>query len=254
MKRLWICFLLLALLFALLLAGCGIFGEDETEEIPNDSYQMDPAWTQGNNVSPEPTGKTTVKTVRSYDGEIPLSQPVKSYSYRLPFIDLAGAQAVGCNQEIENLYGTLIRQSLDAMERYEDPILQRLSFTSYSFGGVLTVRVDRLDYDGNSTQAYYTVDAENGEAVSLEKLFAAANVDGDPQTVINDAVIALFTSRFGDLKGAGVEVTTALNRTQGALSSLSTNRFYMTETGALRIALELYAPDGSCTLEELSLP
>ena len=90
--------------------------------------------------------------------------------------------------------------------------------------------------------------------MSLEKLFAAANVDGDPQTVINDAVIALFTSRFGDLKGAGVEVTTALNRTQGALSSLSTNRIYMTETGALRIALELYAPDGSCTLEELNLP
>ncbi len=249
MKRLLIFFLLLALL----LTGCGLFGEGNPEELPDDSYQLDPAWTQSNTPQ-QPAGKTTVKTVRSYDGEIPLTQPVESYSYRLPFIDLAGAQAAGCNQEIENRYGTLIQQSLDAMERYEDPILQRLSFTSYSFGGVLTVRVDRYDFDGSSTQAYYTVDAENGEAVSLEKLFAAANVKGEPVQVVNDAVMELFISRFGDPKGADVSVTTALNRTQGALAPLSTNRMYLTETGELRVALELYAPDGTSTLEELRLP
>ena len=249
--------LLPLLLSLLLLAGCGLFGGEESESLfPMESYEYAnrPAYTVPNQDPAQSQQKTTVKTVQSYTGEIPLTEPARSYSYELPFIDLAGAHAAGCNQDIENFFGTLIRQSLDAMERYEDPILERLSFSSFTLSGILTLRVDRRDFDGAENQAWYTVDAETGEAVSVERLFAAAGITGEPAEVLNDAVLASFTARFGALEGADAAHTTAFNRTQGALSPLSANRMHLNQNGSLTVAFELFAPDGGSSVVELVLP
>lgn len=255
MKRL-LAMLLVLLLALLLLAGCDLTnGEESGDVFPTDSYN----WNFQNNTLPVndpalPVQKSVVKTVQSYTGEIPLTSPTRTYSYELPFIDLAGSHAAGCNQDIESFFGTLIRQSLEAMERYEDPILERLSYSSFIRSGILTLRVDRRDFDGDSNQAWYTVDAETGEAVSVARLFTAAGVTGEPDKVLNDAVLARFTAKYGALEGSDAAVTTAWNRTQGALSPLTANRMHLNENGSLTVAFELFAPDGGSSVEELVLP
>lgn len=245
------------LLILLLFAGCDLQSRQESESFfPTGTYDF---WTQSTYVEPggdpaQSQQKNVVKTIQSYTGEIPLSDPVRSYSYELPFIDLAGSHAAGCNQDIENFFGGLIKQSLDAMERYEDPILERLSYTSYTQSGILTLRVDRRDYDGSVNQAWYTVDAETGEAVSAARLFDAAKISGDPAAVLNEEVLARFTQRYGPLEGADAAHTTAWNRTQSALSPLSSNRMHLNENGSLTVAVELFAPEGGSDLMELTLP
>lgn len=255
MKRLLLLFLVLFLVLPPL-GGCEVMEGEETDDLfPADSYN----WHSQAYTSPiyDPgasTQKNVVKTVQSYTGEIPLSDPVRTFSYELPFIDLAGSHAAGCNQDIENFFGILIQQSLDAMEHYEDPILERLSYSSFTRSGILTLRVDRRDYDGAENQAWYTVDAETGEAVSVERLFAAAGISGDPAAVVNDAVLARFTSKYGALAGSDTAHTTAWNRTQEALSPLTANRMHLNANGSLTLAFELFAPDGGSNVVELVLP
>ncbi len=245
------------LLILLLLAGCDLFNQQDTENLfPTETYDFgqQTAYTLPGGDPAQSREKNVVKTIQSYTGEIPLTDPVRSYSYELPFIDLAGSHAAGCNQDIESFFGGLIKQSLNAMERYEDPILERLSFSSYTQDGILTLRVDRRDLDGSENLAWYTVDAETGEAVSVARLFEAAKISGDPAAVLNEEVLARFTQRYGALEGADAAHTTAWNRTQGALSPLTANRMHLNENGSLTVAVELFDPEGGSGLMELTLP
>ncbi len=238
------------LLILLLLAGCGLL--ESEEQLPEESYAY--SGYAAETVDPLfPQEKQVVKTVLSAEGEIPLSNPTRSYSYRLPMIDLGGAQAMGINQELEDRFGTLIRQSLKAMEEFDAPILERLSYRSFTWKGILTLRVDRLDCDGASVTAYYTAAADSGNAVSVRELFDAAGLTGEPETLVNQAVTELFVQRFGALDGADAQYTTALNRTLGALQPLSANRMHLTENGGLVAALELFDPKGGSSVVELPL-
>lgn len=249
--------LLPLLLAVLLLTACDLRNRQDSESfIPTGTYNHGDSVIYSSPVN-DPAGsqqKNVVKTVQSYAGEIPLSHPTRTYSYELPFIDLGGAHAAGCNQDIENFFGILIRQSLDAMERYEDPILERLSYSSFTRSGILTLRVDRRDLDGAENQAWYTVDAATGEAVSVERLFAAAGITGEPAAVLNEAVLSRFTAKYGPLEGSSADVTTAWNRTQGSLSPLTANRMHLNENGSLTVACEFFSPDGGSSVTELVLP
>lgn len=247
------------LLILLLLSGCSLRNHQSSEDFfPTGTQQtlFPPEWTQGPGQEDplQPQEKALVRCIQSFEGELPKSSPPRQYSYQLPMIDLWGAQATACNQEIENRFEPLIRQSLEAIRKYEVPVLERLSYSSFLRGDILTLRIDRLDSDGVTGVAYYTVNAETGEAVSVQALFAAAGVEGDPEKVVNEAAIALFTRRFGSPEGAETEVTTALNRTQAGLLPLSANRMHLTENGRLKLMLELFDPKGDSTIEELELP
>ena len=245
------------LLLLLLLAGCELRNRQSSEDfLPTGVQSPAPAWSQSpvGTETPEPREWSVVKTILAYDGAIPLSRPIAYYSYQLPMIDLQGAQASGCNQEIESRFGLLIRQSLEAMERKETPVLQYLSYSSYSQAGILTLHIHRVDTDGAISDAYYTMDEKSGEAVSVETLFAAAGCAGDPDELVNQGLLELFTQRFGSPEGAEIQVTTALNRSQEALFPLTVNRMHLTEEGRLVVALELFAPQGGSSLETLSFP
>ena len=258
--------LLLALLLpTLLVMGCDLRNrQDSADLIPTGPYQTVNPNGSGYAGTPAVSGNTpifpseqsAVKTVLSYSGQIPLTRPPRTYSYQLPLIDLPGAHAAGCNQDIEDFFGTLIRQSLEAMERSEEPLLERLSYTSYTIEGILTLRVDRRDSDGSDSQAWYTVDAETGGEVSVSRLFAAAGIEGKPETVINEAVTARFAQRCGQSAASDPDTAyrTALLRTQEGLSPLTPNRMHLNENGSLTVAFELFSPKGGSSIDQLVLP
>ena len=247
------------LLAVLLLTACNPVGRQDSENfIPSDagSHSLRPS---GGEIQPVKPGGLpgsegdTVKTVLSYKGEIPLSQPVRYYSYELPMIDLTGSYAAACNQEIEVTYGSLIRQGLEDMENYRDPALETLRWSSFVHGGILTLRIDQRNGDGSSNTAYYTVDASTGREVSLEALGAAAGISGD----LREALKAAVTERYGQLYGSGQGdsgYTTALNKTLAQLSELRAQQIHMTESGTLVAAYGCYAPQGGVSMDEVSLP
>ena len=246
-------------LILLLLVGCDLRNRQNSEDFfPTGTYEdNDRSDKIGMGEEPLiPQERNAVKTVQSYAGEVPMTQPVRSYSYQLPMIDLAGAHAAGCNRDIEDFFGSMIRSSLESMERYEEPLLERLGYSSFTISGILTLRIDRLDFDGSESQAWYTVDAATGEEVSVNRLFAAAGISGEPQTVVDTAVKKLFVSRYGSAGGSDADTpySTALFRTTEALLPLSVNRMHLNENGSLTVAIELFAPKGGSTVEELILP
>lgn len=250
--------LLLVVPLCLLLTGCDLYddGSDETA-LPTGTYSAVQPGSLPSNSWKEPDfsqSGQTVKRVMEYEGEIPLSDPTVRYKYYLPMIDLAGQQAFGCNQEIEDRYGSLIRKSLEAMKRYETPVLEKLTYSSFTIKNVLTLRIDRQDTNGETSQAFYTVHAQSGDAVTLYDLFEAAKIDRNPEQVLNQAVVKLFQSRFGSLDGADSAYTTALTRTQSELARLATNRMHLTEAGRLLVTLTVYDPNGGTTQEDLLLP
>ena len=250
--------LIILLLIALLLVGCDLQNRRDSEDfIPTGTFAGATANEMGGGGDPwMPQEKSTVKTVLSYAGEVPMSEPTRAYSYQLPMIDLSGAHAAGCNRDIEDYYGSMIRSSMEAMERFEDPILERLSYSSYTISGILTLRMEQRDYDGTESQSWYTVDAETGEEVSVDRLFAAAGISGKPQTVLSEAVEKLFVKRFGATPASAADspYSTARFQTLEALQPLKASRMHLNENGGLTVAFELFAPNGGSTVEELILP
>ena len=249
----------LCLILLLLLVGCDLRNHQNSEDfIPTGTYGNYHSYDQaGNREDPLiPQEKNAVKTVLSYTGEVPLSQPTSSYSYQLPMIDLAGAHAAGCNRDIEDFFGSMIRSSMKSMEHYEEPLLERLDYSSFTISGILTLRVDRRDYDGSESQAWYTVDAETGEEIPVKRFFEAAGISGEPQAAVAAAVEKLFARRFGTPGSpeAQTPYSTALFRTTEALRPLSGNRMHLNENGKLTTAIELFSPNGGSTVEELILP
>lgn len=255
MKRVFACLLFLVMLTAL--AACDLRNRRDSEDFfPEESNQ--PGWNSfvepSDRQEEQPDEASIVKTVMDYSGELPYSNPTQEFSYQLPMIDLAGAQAIGCNQEIEDVFGSQIRQSMDAVQKYQTPILARLNYSYYVTSGILTLRIVREDTEGEITTAYYTVNAETGEAVSLAQLFQTAGISGTPDSVVNEALLERFTSRFGKLEGADPAVTTALNKTQAELFPLTPNRIFIREDGRLSVRFVLYDPNGSSGIEEIILP
>ena len=249
--------LALALLLLAGLSACDLRNRQSSEDfIPSGTADNTPRWT-GSGSSPDPVvpqERSVIKTVLSYDGEIRSIDPPRSCSYRLPMIDLGGAEAMACNQEIEERFGALARQSMEAIENWQDPILLRLDYSSFTQDGILTLRIDRQDLDGAVQQAWYAVDAASGDAVPVQRLFAAAGVKGEPQKTVEEVAEAAFRARFGAPASPDAAWTTALTKTQEALLPLTANRMHLTEDGGLIVAVELFAPDGGSSVEALRLP
>ncbi|MBO4212286.1 MAG: hypothetical protein J5878_06495 [Oscillospiraceae bacterium] len=248
----------LLLILNLLLSGCEVMMGEQTEEISNETYHFAGAgeiplvsdWenhgTEGN--------RELVKCLMDVEGEIPASWPVDHYSYRLPMIDLAGQEAMACNREIDERYGALIRDSRHAMERSQTPGLERLSYSYFVLGDILTLRIDRQDYKGPFSQAFFTVNAVNGEAVRVQQLLAAAGMEGEPEQLLNQKLTEYYVRRFGPIDPENLAYTTALNRTQSELIGAGTNQMHLTELGQLCLSLTVYQPEGGSEAVEILLP
>ena len=254
MKRFWMCAVFLSLSF-LLLTGCELWDESR-ESMPTGSYHYVVTAPSGIPNETVNLGQSdqTVKRVMNYEGEIPLSYPTKVYSYQLPMIDLPDSYAAACNREIEALFGTKIRSSLQAMERQQEPELESVRYLSFVHGDILTLQIDERSCNGKTSQTFYTVNARTGEEVSAQEMLAQVGISGEPEQVLNQRVTDLFASRFGPLEGADEAYTTALNRTQMGLFPVTTKCLHLTQAGRLILALTVYHPTGETTLEEIPLP
>ncbi len=249
----------LLLLVCLLLSGCDLRNRQSSEDfIPTgdeESFEQATYGIQeGEPLNPALIGTDRVKLVLSESGEFIFSNPAIDYSYELPFIDLGGSHAIGCNQEIEASFGAAIRDSLERMEQKEEPVVKTVRFTSYLYGDVLTLHIERVDVDGGRSEAIYSVDNTSGERVSTEAFCKAAGVR---QEELTDKLKAAVEERlhvlFPDLDPEDPAFRTALIQTTAQMNDTAKLNFYLDSLGELICIARVFTPTGSEGMEELRI-
>lgn len=258
--------LLLLLLCGLLLTGCDLRNRKSSEEfISNVTWnretqqpvpQTDPVpANSGIGLPEDPFSSDRIKVLLNASGTWDLAIEPIEYSYQIPMLDLPGAQAVGCNMEIEANFGAPARASLEAMGRHDAPEVAVVSFVSYEHNGVLTVRMDRRDVDGSTYQAYYTVSASKGERVSVSDFLQAAGLGRrNFQEMYNEAVERRFEMEYRTTAASQGSYDAALTMTLARAAAVDESYLHLTEDGKLIAAAELISPSGGSEWVELSLP
>lgn len=251
---------LLALL--LLLAGCDLRNRRPSEAFISDAPAPSAqARTAAPANPPAQTGFLSgdwdgaVKTVLDEQGTFPGVKEI-AYSYRIPFLDLADAYAMGCNQEITNRFEADAQESLAQMERGKQPVVQQVDFTSDLHGTVLSLRLHRLDVDGEETWGTYCVDSTTGAKPSLTAFCEAAGVpEAELPQRLRDAADELTRESAGDRYDADdPEYTTALTLTLSGLAEPAALPMHLRADGSLCFVITLYHPGGGASAEEIVLP
>lgn len=180
-----------------------------------------------------------------------------NYSYRIPFLDLPDAYAMGCNGEIAERFDAPAHASLDAMRERREPELASVSFTWDVFGSVLTLRVRKVAVDPpEEEQGIYCVDVSTGAKPTLAAFCEAANIPPeDLSGLLQEAV----RTRLRELAGnkyeeTDPEYTTALTLTLSRLAEPSALPMTMTEDGRLSVVVSFSLPSGGSLNEALILP
>ena len=257
MRRGVLC-LLPALLICLLLSACDLRNRQSSEDFVPEGEYTDagiPEANPGSNLPLPVQGETEcVKIVLSESGEYIYTNPAISYSYELPFIDLSGSHAVGCNQEIEAGFGKAIRESLSRMEERQEPIVETVRCSSYIFGSVLTLRIERVDVDGSRSEAIYSLDRATGEKVTTEAFCAAAGLDRSQlkarlELAVEERLRVLAPSTDPE----DPDFVRALAQTKSLLGDPDKLDYYLDSNGKLVCIAEIFTPGGGDGMEELHI-
>ena len=252
----------------LLLTGCDLRNRQSSElYIPTGTRSEQTAPLQPvRPVPPEPTDPEQspgadseenphVRVLLEKSGSFRYGMEPVNYSYRVPMLDLPGAQAVGCNQEIDERFGAPVRQDLEAMERGEMPQISVVDFDSFELGGILTLRMFRQDQDGAFFEGYYTVEASSGERVTARDLLAAVGLSGSLAELTAAAARRTFVSRYeGTWSEEDPAYADALTRTLAGATAVTVSMAHLTRDGRLSVAAEIFSPAGGSEWTELSLP
>lgn len=257
MRRGVLC-LLPALLICLLLSACDLRNRQSSEDFVPEGGDTGTALPDADPGSDLPLpiqgGTECVKIVLSESGEYIYSNPAIEYSYELPFIDLSGSHAVGCNQEIEAGFGEAIRESLALMEGRQAPIVETVRCDSYIFGTVLTLRIERVDVDGSRSEAIYSLDRSTGEKVTTDAFCSAAGLDRSQlKTRLELAVEERLRVLAPSTDPEDPDFVRALAQTKALLADLDKLNYYLDSNGKLVCIAEILTPGGGDGMEELHI-
>ena len=250
---------------ALLLTGCDLRNRRPSSDfVPSGTVNAAPAQTAAH-PNPDP-GRTesgvsgpdlTGDPVRTVLSESGVYNGNFTYSYRIPFLDLPDAYAMGCNREISERFDAPAHASLDAMRERRDPELASVSFTWDVFGSVLTLRVRKTAADSPEEElGIYCVNAATGAKPTLAAFCEAAGIQPER---LPDLLQEAVRIRFRELAGTKYaetdsEYTTALTLTLSRLADPSALPMAMTEDGRLSVAVLFSLPSGGGLNEALILP
>lgn len=250
---------------ALLLTGCDLRNRRPSSDyVPSDAANGTPAQ------SAQPTVPAPGRTEPVGPGPDQPGEPVRtvlsesgvyrgdfSYSYRIPFLDLPDAYAMGCNGEISERFDAPAHAALEAMRDRRDPELASVDFTWDVFGSVLTLRVRKVAADPPAEElGIYCVNAATGAKPTLAAFCEAAGIQPER---LPDLLQEAVRIRFRELAGTKYaetdsEYTTALTLTLSRLADPSALPMTMTEDGRLSVAVSFSLPSGGSLTDALILP
>ena len=253
MKRMLLCLLCL-----LLLTGCHLKNrQDSRNFVPeNRSNETNPPAASAKPEEPELTG-SPLKEIKTLEGSYVYGGETVNYSYCLPYLDLSGDYAVGCNAEIEAEFGEPIREAQKAMEERRLPKLSQVGYESWQYGNVLCLMVYRVQtLDGERFEALYTVNALTGSAPTPDELFAAAGTTRDSfREKLHDAIADFYAETFGAYYDPeDFHYLEGLNSTlaQGLLDTVVP--VSLTKTGELLAAVTVIDPAGAASTARIPVP
>ena len=244
----------------LLLAGCDLRNRQSSENFIPAGTAAAPRETVAPAADPTENQPVTVpgqtvKTVWSVRGTYKNTYPPIDYSYELPFIDLGGSYAAGCNREIDNRFGIPARESVQKMERFEAPDVKTIRFWTYTKGEVLTLWVERTDPDGAVSHGVYSVLEQNGEKPTAADFCSAAGI---AEEELLPRLKAIVEQKVAEKCGAqwdpdDVACRTVLTRTLMQLTDPNALRLYLDQSGGLVALVEICDLTNAAVIEEIPI-
>lgn len=256
MKRLILC-----LLAALLLTGCNLRNrQDSRNFIPSGGSKEETKPTVPSSSGKEedpPVSSSPVKEIKSVEGSCTYDGRNYNYAYYLPYLDLSGSYAAGCNAEIETNYGEPIREAEQAVEDGELPELLEVGYETWQYDKVLCLLVYSVETVSRERhESQYTVNAITGNPVTSEEVLTAAGMSReDFLGCLHDAVAAFYEQAFGPYYDpSDFHYTEGLNGTL-APGLLSTSvPVSVTKNGVLLAAVTIVQPSGVVSSAQIEIP
>ena len=259
MKRLMICLLAALLTAVLLLTGCNLQNRQDSGNFVPTGGSKETKTTDPHPTKPdEPVIiSTPVKEIKSLEGTYTYGGETIVYSYRLPYLDLSGNHAAGCNAEIEADFGEPIRAAEKAMEDRRLPELSEVGYEVWQFGDILVLKLYRVETEGGErTEALYTVNAATGEAAAAADLLSAAGVSEQKYPdLLRAAADSFYEETFGSYYDPDdLRYSEGKNRTlePGLLNTAVP--ISLTEEGVLVVAVTVIDPTGTVSTARIPVP
>ena len=253
MKRVILC-----LLAVLLLTGCNLRNrQDSRNFIPENVSKDTRAPAPVHKETEEPIFSTPVKEINSQEGTYTYGGETIEYSYHLPYLDLTGAYAAGCNAEIEAGFGEPIRAAVKAMNDRRLPALSKVDYEIWQFDQVLCLLVYRIDTaTGERRESQYTVNAVTGSAVTADEILTAAGMSAETfRRNLRDAAAGFYAEAFGTFyEPDDFRYEEGLNRTlaDGLLNTASP--ISLTKQGVVLAAVTIIDPAGAVSTARVPVP
>lgn len=254
MKRLILC-----LLAALLLTGCNLRNrQDSRNFIPTGGSKEETRPVVPSSSAKEedpPILSSPVKEIKALEGSYVYGGETIEYKFYLPYLDLSGAHAVGCNAEIEEGYGEPIRAAEKAMENRELPALREVDYETWQYGDVLCLLIYRVETEsGERHESLYTVNARTGGAVTAEEVLTAAGMTEEAyRERLHDAVAAFYEQAFTPFYDP--EDFHYIEGLNGTLELLNTAApASVTKQGVLVAAVNIVEPSGVTSAAQVEIP
>ncbi len=258
MKRLML-FLTAVLLLAALLTGCDLKNRQDSRNFVPTGGSKETKATEPRQTKPdEPVIiPTPVKEIKTVEGTFSAGGDSVTSSYRLPYLDLSGAHAVGCNAEIEADFGEAIRAAEKAMAEGELPELTRIGYETWQYDNILCLQVFRIEIGtGKRTDTVYTVNALSGEAAAASDLLMAAGVNQKKYPQLLRAAAEQF---YEDTFAAGyspedIHYNEGKSRTLEAGLLNTAVPASLTEDGELVVVITVIDPTGTVSTARITVP
>ena len=252
MKRMLVC-----LLIFVLLTGCTLRNrQDSRNFIPENRSKETKASVHRQSGGEEPViVSSPVKEIKHLEGTCTYGGETVSYSYRLPYLDLSGSYAAGCNGEIETGFGEPIRAAEKAMEDRGLPEVSRVGYETWQYDQVLCLLVYRVETRGGERhESLYTVNASTGSAVTADEVLTAAGVTRETfRKGLDDAVREFYADSFGPYyEPDDFRYTEGKNKTLAVLDKAEP--VSLTEQGIPVAAVTVIDPTGVATTARIPVP
>ncbi len=185
--------LLLSMLLLAGLFGCGRQvqpGDDSAPSAPQDTSRPLPGQAEEVTVL-EQVEKGTLTDSEGYEYE---------YSYCLPSIDADTPGARAINEEINEIYGVVMEESLAWIRRGELPLYSEITYDAYRSGGILSLVLKAAyGYDSYGNYSVYHYDTASGTRLQNKDIIERLGFsEEEVLTALRRAAAQMYDSLYAD--------------------------------------------------------
>ncbi len=257
-------YLAAALLLAVGLSGCQLRNRMSSQyAIPDSIPTGDTAApTESTAAAPVPSPENSqqdkkVKELVTQEGEYTgFTGSSFTYSYHLPYIDIAGAYANTCNWTIDQQFGQVVNDQLQRIAVGDAITVDSIAYQYYVNGDILTLHITQHYMSGRQDSTFFNVCCADGSKAEASQLLAQAGIEeAEFSALLGQALEKLYDTRYGSQQSTNALMYGTQKDKTLAESNLTTDcQMYLSQDGKLVVLANLYTITGGAETVSVCLP